>query len=220
MNTPSTSSKEHDMTTSNKLTDTQTTVLTQAAYRPDGDIEPMPPTLRGGARAKVIDGLASRGLIIEQDGKHVLTDDGYAAIGRTRPAPITPATHDAIISNAEAAQYGASQVLLDEIGGEDPTDAEIDASNDVDPEIEAAVAAIEAQAHAEPKPRTRDNSKQAQVVAMLKRPEGATIPQVMAITGWQAHTVRGTFAGAFKKKLGLNLISEKVQGGDRVYRVG
>ena len=50
--------------------------------------------------------------------------------------------------------------------------------------------------------------------------EGATIPQVMAATGWQAHTVRGTFAGAFKKKLGLNLVSEKVQGGDRVYRVG
>ncbi len=205
------------MTTSIKLTDTQTTVLTQAAYRPDGNIEPLPPTLRGGARAKVIDGLTSRGLIVEQDGKHLLTDDGYATVGRTRPAP-GPEAHDA--DDARAAHCGASQVLLDEIGGEDPTDAEIEASNVVDPEIEAAVTAIEAKARAEAKPRTRDNSKQAQVVAMLKRPEGATIRQVMAATGWQAHTVRGTFAGAFKKKLGLNLISEKVQGGDRVYRVG
>ncbi len=210
------------MTTSIKLTDTQTTVLTQAGYRPDGNIEPLPPTLRGGARAKVIDGLTSRGLIVEQDGKHVLTDDGYAAVGRTRPAPEPePETLDSYANNTVVAQYGASQVLLDEIGSEDPTDAEIEASNLVDPEIEAAVSAIEAQAHAEAKPpRTRDNSKQAQVVAMLKRPEGATIPQVMAATGWQAHTVRGTFAGAFKKKLGLNLVSEKVQGGDRVYRVG
>jgi hypothetical protein len=67
--------------------------------------------------------------------------------------------------------------------------------------------------------RTRDNSKQAQVIAMLKRPEGATIAQVCAATGWQQHTVRGTFAGAFKKKLGLTLASDKPQGGERVYRI-
>ena len=167
-----------------KLTESQTTILTQAAYRPDGDIEPLPPTLRGGARTKVIDGLTSRGLIVEQDGKHLLTDDGYAAIGRSRPACDPEPTGDAA--------------------------------------LEADVAAAEAtwqDTAKEAKPRTRDNSKQAQVVAMLKRAEGATIPQVMAATGWQAHTVRGTFAGAFKKKLGLNLISEKTQGGERVYHI-
>jgi hypothetical protein len=54
---------------------------------------------------------------------------------------------------------------------------------------------------------------------MLQRPEGATIQQIMDATGWQAHTVRGTFAGAFKKKLGLNLASEKAEGNDRVYRI-
>ena len=68
-------------------------------------------------------------------------------------------------------------------------------------------------------PRTRDNSKQAQVIAMLKRPEGATIVQIMDVTGWQAHTVRGTFAGAFKKKLGLSITSEKSEGGERVYKI-
>ncbi len=88
-----------------------------------------------------------------------------------------------------------------------------------DPEIEAAVTTIETKAHAETKaPRTRDNSKQATVISMLKRPEGATIPQICEVTGWQAHTVRGTFAGAFKKKLGLNLVSDKGEG-DRVYRI-
>lgn len=40
----------------------------------------------------------------------------------------------------------------------------------------------------------------------------------MKATGWLAHTVRGTFAGAFKKRLGLNLTSEKNDGGERVYR--
>ena len=67
--------------------------------------------------------------------------------------------------------------------------------------------------------RSRDNSKQAQVIAMLRRPEGATIAQIMDVTGWQQHTVRGTFAGAFKKKLGLTLLSEKVDGRGRVYRI-
>ena len=88
-----------------------------------------------------------------------------------------------------------------------------------DPEIEAAVTTIETKARAEAKaPRTRDNSKQATVIGMLKRPEGATIPQIIEVTGWQAHTVRGTFAGALKKKLGLNLVSDKGEG-DRVYRI-
>ena len=68
-------------------------------------------------------------------------------------------------------------------------------------------------------PRTRDNSKQAQVIAMLKRPEGATIAQICEATGWQAHTVRGTFAGAFKKKLGLEITSSKEQGGERIYTI-
>jgi hypothetical protein len=69
------------------------------------------------------------------------------------------------------------------------------------------------------KPRTRDNSKQAQVIAMLKRPEGATIANICEVTGWQQHTVRGTFAGAFKKKLGLDITSTKEAGGERVYRI-
>ena len=91
-----------------------------------------------------------------------------------------------------------------------------------DPEIEAAVAAAEAswaKERAEATPRTREHSKQALVIQMLRRPEGATVKQLCEATGWQAHTVRGTFAGAFKKKLGLNLVSDKVQGGDRVYRI-
>ena len=69
------------------------------------------------------------------------------------------------------------------------------------------------------KPRTRDSSKQAQVIAMLKRPAGATIAQICEATGWQQHTVRGTFAGAFKKKLGLDINSTKEAGGERVYRI-
>ncbi|AKH37569.1 MULTISPECIES: DUF3489 domain-containing protein [Nitrosomonas] len=78
----------------------------------------------------------------------------------------------------------------------------------------------EVQAAHTQKPRARDNSKQAQVIAMLKRPEGATIDQLCEITGWQSHTVRGALAGALKKKLGLTITSDKLPGDERVYRIG
>ena len=84
-----------------------------------------------------------------------------------------------------------------------------------DAELEAAVAAAES---TWAKPSTRAHSKQAEVVRMLQRPEGATVRQICDATGWQAHTVRGAFAGAFKKKLGLTLVSDKQPGGERIYR--
>jgi len=97
----------------------------------------------------------------------------------------------------------------------------------VDPEIDAAVTTAEAEwakdeapDQVQAKPRTRENSKQASIIEMLKRPEGATIAQIVQLTGWQAHTVRGTFAGAFKKKLGLTIVSDKAKGEERVYRIG
>jgi len=69
----------------------------------------------------------------------------------------------------------------------------------------------------DPQPEQR-RSKQAEVIALLHRPEGATVDEVMALTGWQRHTVRGVFSGALKKKLGLTIGSEREERG-RVYRV-
>jgi hypothetical protein len=62
-------------------------------------------------------------------------------------------------------------------------------------------------------------SKQDAVIAMLRRPEGATVDEVASATGWQRHTVRGVFSGTLKKKLGLSLASAKEERG-RVYRIG
>ncbi|CAJ3063570.1 Protein of uncharacterised function (DUF3489) [Burkholderia pseudomallei] len=91
-------------------------------------------------------------------------------------------------------------------------------ADSADSDMEAAVEAAETSLGIKAPRRTRENSKQALVIAMLRRPEGATIAQICEATGWQAHTVRGTFAGALKK-LGLTVLSEKIEGRGRVYRI-
>lgn len=173
-----------------QLTASQHAVLDHAINHTGGKIEWFPDNIKGGARAKVRDGLFNRALITPNGSDWFVAAEGYDALGCARPTP---------------------------------------APLDADPEIEATVAAAEAQwakegAQVAPekgiaKPRTRANSKQASVIRMLQRPEGATVPQICAATGWQAHTVRGTFAGAFKKKLGLTIVSDKAKGEERVYRI-
>ena len=67
--------------------------------------------------------------------------------------------------------------------------------------------------------RSRADTKQAQLIAMLKRRKGASLEEIGEKFGWQAHTVRGAIAGALKKKLGLDVISEKIERRGRVYRI-
>jgi hypothetical protein len=66
----------------------------------------------------------------------------------------------------------------------------------------------------------RKNTKQAQVVALLKRSSGATLNHLMSETGWQAHSVRGFISGALGKRLGLKIESFKNSRGERAYRIG
>ena len=77
---------------------------------------------------------------------------------------------------------------------------------------------------AEPKPlpterKIREGTKQALVIAMLRRPEGATIAEIVEATGWASHSTRGFMAGALKKKLGLTLDSEKDEVRGRTYKI-
>jgi hypothetical protein len=66
----------------------------------------------------------------------------------------------------------------------------------------------------------RTDSKQAKLIEMLRRAEGATVDEIVKALDWQAHTVRGAIAGALKKKLGLKVESEKVDAErGRVYRI-
>ena len=78
--------------------------------------------------------------------------------------------------------------------------------------------AIEALPEPEPEPEVKQSSKQGAVIAMLRRPEGATVDEIANAMGWQRHTVRGLFSGTLKKKLGLTLASAQEERG-RVYRI-
>jgi Protein of unknown function (DUF3489) len=68
------------------------------------------------------------------------------------------------------------------------------------------------------KPAAGSDTKHARVIAMLRKPAGATITAIMAVTDWQQHSVRGFLAGVVRKKLGLNLVSDQTDKG-RVYRI-
>ena len=67
------------------------------------------------------------------------------------------------------------------------------------------------------------------MIELLKRPEGATVEQIAAATGWQHHTIRGAISGALKKKLGLNVEATRTRevgpnkigakGSSTVYRI-
>lgn len=63
------------------------------------------------------------------------------------------------------------------------------------------------------------NSKQSQLIAKLSADSGMTVQQMMELTGWQAHTVRGTISGVLRKKLGLNVACASENAGARVYRI-
>ncbi|WP_373504666.1 DUF3489 domain-containing protein [Aestuariivirga sp.] len=188
-----------------RLSDTQLIVLSAAAQRDNHLALPLPPNLKGAAAHKVINPLIEKGLLEEVEANRKLgtplwceTGDGYGVT-----LVITAAGVAALGIESEAAALTAA---------ESPTSSEAAIiTGDVEAPLTPATA---------PKERkTRDGTKQAAIIAMLQRPEGATIEDLVATTGWQSHTVRGAMAGALKKKLGLTIESEKIETRGRVYKV-
>lgn len=194
-----------------KLSDTQLVILTAACQRDDRLILPLPDRLKGGAAAKVVDSLMGKGLVEQVDAKRgdpiwCNTGDGH---GVTLIA--TDAAFEAlgIIVEQDPATAGRTAAAVDdgELVGGTPAD-------------QGKIAArVEAKATASKERLPRRESKQAQLIAMLRRAKGASIDEIIEALDWQAHTVRGAIAGALKKKLGLNVVSEKSERRGRIYRI-
>ena len=177
-----------------QLTTTQTQVLQHALDHNSGRIDWFPDSVKGGARKKVLDGLFNRALITSNGTDWFVAAEGYDALGCDRPVARINAPDPELEASVAQAEATWAQ------------DAVASKSAPADPPLHRV-------------PRTRADSKQAMVIAMLTRAEGATIKQICAATDWQAHTVRGTLAGAFKKKLGLTITSTKDAGAERIYRI-
>jgi len=188
-----------------KLTDTQLIVLTAAAGRDDGSVHPLPETLKGGAADKVVGSLLRKGLVEKIVDERPAVADIYK---------ITRVGLLAINADPDEGARTATVAQATQAG----TDAPRTGKKATTRRRRAAKPApAERPAAAKPK-GAREGTKQAALIAMLRRPEGATVEQMVEATGWQRHTVRGAISGALKKKLGLTVTSEKTEGA-RIYRI-
>ena len=185
-----------------KLSDTQALILSAAAQRPEQIALPLPESLRGGAAGKVIDTMLAKGFLQEVDAD------------MCKGEPVWRETGDGHGVTLVATDAGLAAI------GIEPEDANPASAGATDAPTEEPAPEAATGTETAPKTRTpREGTKQATLIAMLRAPDGATIEEIMAATGWQSHTVRGAMAGALKKKLGLEVTSEKVEGRGRVYRI-
>ena len=172
-----------------KLTETQTKILSAGAQRPENIALPLTKGLAGAAAKMAVSKMIEHGWVREVD----------ANLRRNEPL-------------WRETGYGHGTTLV-------VTDAGLLAIG-IDPVVvKTVVANCEhvAKAVASKTPVQRAGTKQAQIIAMLQRPEGATVAEVVEAIGWLAHTVRGSISGALKKKLGLPITGEKVEGRGTVY---
>jgi hypothetical protein len=185
-----------------QLSDTQALILSAAAQRPERIALPLPESLRGGAAAKVVGAMIAKGLLQEVDAD------------LRKGEPVWRETGDGHGTTLVATDAGLYAIGIEP---EEPHTAPVGA---MDAPTEEPTPDTPAEPEAAPKARTpREGTKQATLIAMLRAPDGATIEEITAALEWAAHTVRGAMAGALKKKLGLDVTSEKVEGRGRVYKL-
>jgi hypothetical protein len=174
-----------------KLTETQTIILSAGAQRTDNIALPLPKGLAGAAAKMAVNRMIALGWLQEVDAN------------LRRGEPLWRETGDG---------HGTTLVV---------TDAGLLAIG-IEPVVVKAVVAIcehAAKAAASKTPIQRAGTKQAQIIALLERPEGATIAEIVAATAWQAHSARGLISGVLKKKLGLVVGLTKEDGRGAVYRI-
>ncbi|HYZ26697.1 MAG TPA: DUF3489 domain-containing protein [Geminicoccaceae bacterium] len=212
-----------------KLSDTQAVILSAASQRDDGAVLPLPEMLKikGGAVDKVLASLKAKGLI-EHQGTPRGDDPPPLCITRAGLQAIGVETEDDASEGTTPADTGATSAEA----GAQATGAPVpatEADSAAAPGKRKAKATKPGKAARTEKPTPRAGTKQAQMIELLKRPEGATVEQIAEATSWQHHTIRGAISGALKKKLGLTVEATRTRevgpnktgakGSSTVYRI-
>lgn len=178
-----------------KLSDTQTIILSRASQNADRIALPLPDNLRGGAAAKVVRALLAKGFLEEVE----------ADIRKSEPVWRETGDGHGVTLVATDAGLAAIGIEPESIENAQSSEALQDTSSEANPA---------------PKARApRAGTKQATLIEMLRADGGATIDEIAAALEWAPHTVHGALSGALKKRLGLLITSETVEGRRRVYRL-
>ena len=189
-----------------KLTDTQTIILSRAATRPGNLAMPLPDGLHGAAAKMAVTRMITNGWIEEVDADSRKgepfwreTGDGHGTTLIATDAGFEAIGIEPVVASTMTNLRKAKLELVTR-----PTDA---------PEASRSPAT--------PRPVSiRAGTKQAEIIALIQRPEGASIAEIVEATGWLAHSARGLISGGLRKKLGLSVTAEKVVDRGTVYRSG
>jgi hypothetical protein len=174
-----------------KLTETQTIILSAGAQRPENIALPLPKGLAGAAAKMAVTKMIEHGWLQEVDANLRRGEALWRETGDGHGTTL-------VVTHAGLLAIGIEPVVV---------------------KIVAAIREHAAKAPADKSPTQRAETKQAQIIALLERPEGATIAEIVAATSWQAHSARGLISGVLKKKLGLSITAEKVEGRGTVYKL-
>jgi len=173
-----------------KLTETQSLILSAGARRAGNIALPLPKGLAGAAAKMVVTKMIERGWLHEVDANLRRGEPLWRETGDGRGTTL-------VVTEAGLLAIGMEPVVVQAM---------------------VAIRKRPVETSAQKQPAQRAGTKQAMLIEMLQRPGGATIAEIAAATGWQAHTVRGAISGGLKKKLGLRITSEIVEGRGRAYR--
>jgi len=200
-----------------KFSDTAILILSNAALRANRLLLPLPQSVKATPTAieKVILDLKTKELIEEMPAKP--KDKVWRKDDNDRPLAlmITQAGIEAvdggflvesILPNKKSTRKCTRQTGQEGSGGK-PTK-----------QSKTKAAAVQA-SKADVPLKTRNNTKADQILALLKRGNGATLAEMTKATGWQVHSVRGFLSGTVKKRLGLKLIADQTEGKDRRYKI-
>ena len=188
-----------------KLTDTQAIILSRAASRPDNLAMPLPEGLAGAAAKMAVAKMIERGWLEEVEAN------------LRRGEPLWRETGDGhgttlIATEAGLAVIGIEPVVATTMTNLRKAKLEVVSAPQDSPETPADPAT--------PKPTSiRTGTKQATIIALLQRPEGASITEIVEATGWAQHSARGMISGGLKKKLGFEVATTSNEQRGRIYHI-